>query len=152
MDWLADRLHWFEERLVLRGGGGGLLGLLPIWAATVNRTEELLGRPRYLMLLIMATCSWSSSRGAVTLSQSLHCSAGHLPGDLPLLTLLQLLPLGGALTAQGTAGPRRPSPSRRLSPSSAWGSCSTSVWTRPTPPSSSPSTGPWARCSTTTSG
>lgn len=55
MAWLADRLHWFEERLVLRSGGGRLQGLLAALAGAVNRTEDLLGRPRYLLLLIMAT-------------------------------------------------------------------------------------------------
>jgi hypothetical protein len=55
MAWLADRLHWFEERLVLQGGGGRLRGLLAGLAGAVSRIEELLGRPRYLLLLIMAT-------------------------------------------------------------------------------------------------
>lgn len=55
MAWLADGLHWFEVRLVLQGGGGRLRGLLDGLAKAVIRSEELLGRPRYLVLLIMAT-------------------------------------------------------------------------------------------------
>lgn len=55
MAWLADRLHWFEERLVLQGGGGRLRGLLAGLVGAVSRAEDLLERPRYLLLLIMAT-------------------------------------------------------------------------------------------------
>ncbi|MGE5152887.1 MAG: NADH-quinone oxidoreductase subunit L [Bdellovibrio bacteriovorus] len=55
MAWVADRLHWFEERLVLQGGGGRLGGLLAGLVGVVSRAEDLLERPRYLLLLIMAT-------------------------------------------------------------------------------------------------
>jgi len=55
MAWLADRLYWFEVRLVLEGGGGRLRGLLDGLAKAVIRAEELLEHPRYLLLLIMAT-------------------------------------------------------------------------------------------------
>lgn len=55
MAWLADRLHWFEERLVLQGGGGRLRAVLAGLVEVVNRAEDLLGRPRYLVLLILAT-------------------------------------------------------------------------------------------------
>lgn len=55
MAWLADRLHWFEERLVLQGGGGRLRGRLAGLVGAVRRTEDLLERPRYLLLLILAT-------------------------------------------------------------------------------------------------
>lgn len=55
MAWLADRLHWLETRLVLQSGGGRLRGLVSVLVETVNRTEDLLGRPRYLLLMIMAT-------------------------------------------------------------------------------------------------
>jgi formate hydrogenlyase subunit 3/multisubunit Na+/H+ antiporter MnhD subunit len=55
MAWLADLLHWFEDRLVLHGGGDRIGGLLSELAQAMVRVDELLGRPRYLLLLIMAT-------------------------------------------------------------------------------------------------
>ena len=55
MEWLANLLHWFEERLVLRGGGEGLIRTLRHLGTYALRIEGLLERPRYLMLLIMAT-------------------------------------------------------------------------------------------------
>jgi len=51
----ATLLHWFEERLVLRGAGEGLLEVLQRIGTYATRIEELLGQPRYLFLLIMAT-------------------------------------------------------------------------------------------------
>ena len=55
MEWLANMLHWFEERLVLRGGGEGLMNTLRHLGRYALRIERLLESPRYLMLLIMAT-------------------------------------------------------------------------------------------------
>jgi hypothetical protein len=55
MDWLANRLSWFEERLVLRGGGEGLQAGIRRLSGYLKGIEELLSRPRYLLLLIMAT-------------------------------------------------------------------------------------------------
>jgi len=52
---LADLLHWFEERLVLRGGGEGLEAGIRRLGAYLVQIESLLARPRYLLLLIMAT-------------------------------------------------------------------------------------------------
>jgi NADH:ubiquinone oxidoreductase subunit 5 (subunit L)/multisubunit Na+/H+ antiporter MnhA subunit len=53
--WLADLLHWFEEHLVLQGGGEGLHKGLQFLGSYLLQVEELLSRPRYLLLLIMAT-------------------------------------------------------------------------------------------------
>jgi len=55
MEWLANLLHWFEDRLVLRGGGEGLIRTLRHLGGYALRVESLLESPRYLMLLIMAT-------------------------------------------------------------------------------------------------
>lgn len=55
MEWLAALLHWFEEHLVLRGGGEGLQRVIGLLGGYLQQVEELLARPRYLMLLIMAT-------------------------------------------------------------------------------------------------
>ena len=55
MEWMARVLHWFEERLVLRGGGEGLQRLIHLLGGYLLQVDELLTRPRYLLLLIMAT-------------------------------------------------------------------------------------------------
>lgn len=55
MEKLADMLFWFEEHLVLKSGGEGLLKLLNIIGHYLLQVEELLSQPRYLILLIMAT-------------------------------------------------------------------------------------------------
>jgi hypothetical protein len=55
LEWTATVLHWFEERLVLRGGGEGLVEAIQRIGAFANRIEHLLSQPRYLLLLIMAT-------------------------------------------------------------------------------------------------
>ena len=55
MEWLANLLHWFEERLVLKGGGEGLLAGLRQLGGYLQQIEELLSMPRYLILLIVAT-------------------------------------------------------------------------------------------------
>jgi hypothetical protein len=55
MEWLATVLHWFEEQLVLKGGGEGMLEAIQRIGAYATRIEQLLAQPRYLLLLIMAT-------------------------------------------------------------------------------------------------
>lgn len=55
MDWLAGILHWFEEHLVLSGGGEGMERLIRLLGGYLLQVDELLTRPRYLLLLIMAT-------------------------------------------------------------------------------------------------
>jgi hypothetical protein len=53
--WLASVLHWFEERLVVRGGGEVLGRRLRRAGRLLERVDELLSQPRYLLLMIMAT-------------------------------------------------------------------------------------------------
>jgi hypothetical protein len=48
-------LHWFEEHLVLKGGGEGMMEAIQRIGAYATRIEQLLAQPRYLLLLIMAT-------------------------------------------------------------------------------------------------
>ena len=55
MEWLASALAWFEEHLVLSGGGAGLARGLRIRGGYLLQADELLSQPRYLFLLIMAT-------------------------------------------------------------------------------------------------
>jgi NADH:ubiquinone oxidoreductase subunit 5 (subunit L)/multisubunit Na+/H+ antiporter MnhA subunit len=55
MEWIARILHWFEEHLVLKGGGEGLHNAIQKIGGYATRVEELLSQPRYLLLLIMAT-------------------------------------------------------------------------------------------------
>jgi hypothetical protein len=55
LEWAASLLHWFEEQLVLKGGGEGLLGAIERLGVLLNRVERLLGQPRYLVLLILLT-------------------------------------------------------------------------------------------------
>lgn len=55
MESTASMLYWFEDRLVLKGGGEGLLGLIERLGFYANHIEHLLSQPRYLLLLIMAT-------------------------------------------------------------------------------------------------
>jgi hypothetical protein len=55
MTWLADLLYWFESHLVLRGGGEGLQNNLHHIGEVLERVEQLLSTPRYLIVLIIAT-------------------------------------------------------------------------------------------------
>lgn len=55
MAWLAGQLHRFEERLVLQPGGGVFTVFLKRLGELLRGVEGLLERPRYLLLLIMAT-------------------------------------------------------------------------------------------------
>lgn len=55
METLADLLHWFEEQLVLKGGGEGLTRVMRRIGHRLLHIEHLLGQPRYLLLLILAT-------------------------------------------------------------------------------------------------
>lgn len=48
-------LHWFEERLLLSSGGGGLMRALHGLARYLELTDRLLSLPRYLLLLIVLT-------------------------------------------------------------------------------------------------
>lgn len=55
LQWLAAASHWFEESLVLRSGGEGLLNLLSRLGRVVEKIEHLLSQPRYLVLMIVVT-------------------------------------------------------------------------------------------------
>ncbi|MCU7923853.1 MAG: hypothetical protein KZQ88_14280 [Candidatus Thiodiazotropha sp. (ex Dulcina madagascariensis)] len=55
MTWLANALYWFESHLVLHGGGEGLLKNLHRIGGLLERVEQLLTEPRYLIVLIVAT-------------------------------------------------------------------------------------------------
>lgn len=55
MESIASLLHWFEEHLVLKGGGEGLINTIHRIGSYLQTIEQLLSHPRYLLLLIMAT-------------------------------------------------------------------------------------------------
>ncbi|MEW8191116.1 MAG: proton-conducting transporter membrane subunit [Candidatus Thiodiazotropha endolucinida] len=55
MTWLANILYWFESRLVLRGGGEGLLKNFHRVGGVLERVDQLLSKPRYLIVLVVAT-------------------------------------------------------------------------------------------------
>ncbi len=55
MTWLANQLYWFESRLVLRGGGEMLMRNLRRVGSMLERSELLLSKPRYLIVLIVIT-------------------------------------------------------------------------------------------------
>ncbi|MEA3290751.1 MAG: proton-conducting transporter membrane subunit [Pseudomonadota bacterium] len=55
MEWVAARLHWFEEHLVLRGGGEGLKNAIDLVGGYLIHVEQLLSQPRYLLLIVTVT-------------------------------------------------------------------------------------------------
>lgn len=55
LEWIASKLHWFEEQLVLKGSGEGLKDAIERLGRYALLIERLLSQPRYLLLLIMAT-------------------------------------------------------------------------------------------------
>jgi len=55
MQWVASIFGWFEEHLVLKTGGEGLMKLIHHLGAYVSQIEILLSQPRYLLLLIITT-------------------------------------------------------------------------------------------------
>lgn len=55
LEWVANHLDQFERRLVLQAGGGRMAWLLRQAGQWLLEVESLLERPRYLLLLIMAT-------------------------------------------------------------------------------------------------
>ncbi len=55
MEKTANAMHWFEEHLILKGSGDGLLGVIDHLGLYMQRVEQLLAQPRYLVLMIMAT-------------------------------------------------------------------------------------------------
>lgn len=55
MESLARALHWFEEHLILKGGGEGLIAGIQHVGKYILQIETLLSQPRYLILLIAVT-------------------------------------------------------------------------------------------------
>jgi hypothetical protein len=53
--WVAERLHRFESRLVMRQGTGPLARAMRRAGEYLLVLEALLERPRYLILLVVAT-------------------------------------------------------------------------------------------------
>ena len=55
MEKIANGLYWFEESLVLKGSGDGLIKVLNTLGAYLVRIDYLFSRPRYLWLIILLT-------------------------------------------------------------------------------------------------
>ncbi len=55
MEKIANVLYWFEESLVLKGSGDGLINALHKVGAYLIRIDYLFSRPRYLWLIILLT-------------------------------------------------------------------------------------------------
>ncbi|WP_020393634.1 proton-conducting transporter membrane subunit [Thiolinea disciformis] len=55
MQWAAEALEWFENRLVLQGSGNGLSRLTRFLGAQAELLDNYLRQPRYLLVLIAAT-------------------------------------------------------------------------------------------------
>ena len=55
MEWLASMMEWFEEHLILKGQGDGLLELVQKIGTILQKIENLLNQPRYLMILVSIT-------------------------------------------------------------------------------------------------
>jgi NADH:ubiquinone oxidoreductase subunit 5 (subunit L)/multisubunit Na+/H+ antiporter MnhA subunit len=55
MEPVATVLLWFEEKLVLKGSGEGLVNVLLNLGRSLQHVDELLSEPRYLWLIILIT-------------------------------------------------------------------------------------------------
>ncbi|MGD2074892.1 MAG: proton-conducting transporter membrane subunit [Gammaproteobacteria bacterium] len=55
MEWIATGMQWFEEHLVLLSGEQGLQRLILRIGEVLKRVDELLSRPRYLLLMLVIT-------------------------------------------------------------------------------------------------
>jgi len=55
MEWLASMMEWFEEQLILKSGGEGLLDLVQKVGVYLQKIENLLNQPRYLMIIVSIT-------------------------------------------------------------------------------------------------
>jgi len=55
MELLASALHFFEERLILKGSGDGLLKAVNYLGKHLEVIDRLFTQPRYVIVLIMAT-------------------------------------------------------------------------------------------------
>ncbi|WP_103918631.1 proton-conducting transporter transmembrane domain-containing protein [Candidatus Venteria ishoeyi] len=55
LQWVAAWSYWFEEQLILRGGGEGLLSVLNRLGKSFDKLDYLLSQPRYLLLMVVVT-------------------------------------------------------------------------------------------------
>ncbi|MBU0655770.1 MAG: hypothetical protein KJ914_11680 [Gammaproteobacteria bacterium] len=55
MQWAAEQLEWFENRLLLQQGGGNAKRTLDTLGRYLDRIDRLLTQPRYLVLLVVVT-------------------------------------------------------------------------------------------------
>jgi len=55
MEWIASGMQWFEEHLVLPSGEGGIQRLIQRMGSVLSQVDELLSRPRYLLLMLLIT-------------------------------------------------------------------------------------------------
>lgn len=55
MEVVARALHWFENQLILKGGGEGLIAGIQHLGKYMQQVEALLSQPRYLILLVAVT-------------------------------------------------------------------------------------------------
>jgi NADH:ubiquinone oxidoreductase subunit 5 (subunit L)/multisubunit Na+/H+ antiporter MnhA subunit len=55
MEWLASLLYWFEEHLILHSGSGSQLDRLKNTGKYLEKIEQLLSQPRYLLLIVLIT-------------------------------------------------------------------------------------------------
>ncbi|MBT3348356.1 MAG: hypothetical protein HOM84_01325 [Thiotrichales bacterium] len=52
---IATLFKWIEEHLILKGGGDGMVSAIKGMESFINKVEQQLSMPRYLLLMIMAT-------------------------------------------------------------------------------------------------
>lgn len=52
---MANVLHWFESKMVLQGGGEGLINTLERLGNGLVRIDRLLAEPRYLLTIVLIT-------------------------------------------------------------------------------------------------
>lgn len=61
LEWVANAMSWFEERLVLRGVGVGMVDIGRQLGHAANTFEKLLLKPRYLVLFVFLVLMFASS-------------------------------------------------------------------------------------------
>ncbi len=55
MEWIASGMHWFEAHLILPSGEQGIQQLILRLGGVLSKIDELLSRPRYLLLMLVVT-------------------------------------------------------------------------------------------------
>ncbi len=61
LEWMASAMSWFEERLVLRGVGVGMVDIGRQLGHAANTFEKLQLKPRYLVLFVFLVLMFASS-------------------------------------------------------------------------------------------